>query len=133
MMLRSGFEIRRPHAGNSTTQVIGSVSNLSSSGGDELMDALVSGATKPSETPHLRPEDLASSAVRAQMQLSADQGMHKVTLQKVYPAPGLFSCEVCKSEKVWHTEAQIQRGDEAMTVFLTCAECNHRFALDRGF
>jgi DNA-directed RNA polymerase subunit M/transcription elongation factor TFIIS len=71
----------------------------------------------------------SDSGVTAQVM----EGMEKATLQRIYPMAGMFSCEVCKSEKVWHQEAQIMRGDEAMTVFLTCADCGHRFALDRGF
>ena len=47
--------------------------------------------------------------------------------------PSLFNCDKCGSDLVRHTSAQIARADEAETVFLTCFNCDHKWALDRGF
>lgn len=98
-----------------------------------LREGLLSGRVLLSSTPFLSAAELASEAVRqsnAEIDAQADA---KASFQKIMPEPGMFNCEKCGSDLVQHTTAQIMRADEAETVFLTCFNCDHKWALDRGF
>jgi DNA-directed RNA polymerase subunit M/transcription elongation factor TFIIS len=105
-------------------------------GGDavrNLREGLLSGHVLPSSTPFLSPAELASEAVRQSYAEIDAQANAKASFQKIMPEPGMFNCEKCGSDLVRHTSAQIARADEAETVFLTCFNCDHKWALDRGF
>ena len=97
-----------------------------------LRAALLSGALSAAATPYLSGAELASAAVREANRQIDQSATSKRSFQKVMPEPGLFACEKCGSDRVRHTTAQIQRGDEAETVFLTCFNCDHKWAEDRG-
>ena len=75
-------------------------------------------------------ENLSILQSLAEIDAQADA---KASFQKIMPEPGMFNCEKCGSDLVQHTTAQIMRADEAETVFLTCFNCDHKWALDRGF
>jgi DNA-directed RNA polymerase subunit M/transcription elongation factor TFIIS len=104
-----------------------------SDGVRDLREGLLSGRVLASSTPYLTPEELASEAVRQSYAEIDAQADAKASFQKIMPEPGMFNCEKCGSDLVQHTSAQIMRADEAETVFLTCFNCDHKWALDRGF
>jgi DNA-directed RNA polymerase subunit M/transcription elongation factor TFIIS len=104
-----------------------------SDGGRNLREGLLSGRVLASSTPYLTPEELASERIRQSYAEIDAQADAKASFQKIMPEPGMFNCEKCGSDLVQHTSAQIMRADEAETVFLTCFNCDHKWALDRGF
>jgi DNA-directed RNA polymerase subunit M/transcription elongation factor TFIIS len=98
-----------------------------------LREGLLSGRILASSTPYLSAAELASQSVRESLAEIDAQADAKASFQKIMPEPGMFNCEKCGSDLVQHTTAQIMRADEAETVFLTCFNCDHKWALDRGF
>lgn len=64
-------------------------------------------------------EDRAYELAMSQLEL------HKRSLASM--TDSIFVCPKCKSKKCSYVEKQTRSADEAMTVFVTCHACSHKF------
>ena len=53
-----------------------------------------------------------------------DENMYTTQIEATTDA---YTCRKCNSKKCWHFQLQTRSGDEAMTTYVTCLDCNTRW------
>eukprot|EP00401_Gymnodinium_catenatum_P030583 CAMPEP_0117533188 /NCGR_PEP_ID=MMETSP0784-20121206/39759_1 /TAXON_ID=39447 /ORGANISM="" /LENGTH=251 /DNA_ID=CAMNT_0005329613 /DNA_START=84 /DNA_END=836 /DNA_ORIENTATION=+ len=98
----------------------------------DFRSKLLVGFIAPSEVPHLTASDMAShekEVDRAKMRKLAMQEIDADwdSKRSASDVPGLLQCERCNGSRTTYFQLQTRSGDEPMTTYAACLECDHRW------
>jgi len=78
--------------------------------------------------PYMKPENVFPERWAAILDTQMKKNMH-VFEEKPVAMTNEFKCGKCKEKKCIYQELQVRSADEAMTIFITCLNCGHKWKI----
>ena len=87
------------------------------------------GEISPEAAAKLKPDGMASDDMQKKMNEQDAESLYHSRLAEQPATKGIFQCpkQNCRSDIVRFVQAQTRSGDEPMTTFCTCVNCDFRW------
>jgi DNA-directed RNA polymerase subunit M/transcription elongation factor TFIIS len=90
-----------------------------------FLDQLVSGAIPESQFVHIQHVDISQKKWMPYIQRLMER--EKYAQEKVQETSDMFVCPKCENSHTTHYSLQTRGGDEPMTIFINCIDCDHKW------
>jgi DNA-directed RNA polymerase subunit M/transcription elongation factor TFIIS len=90
-----------------------------------FLDQIIKEIIPETQFAHLRHVDISSDTWMPYIQRLMER--EKYAQEKVQETSDLFTCPKCETSHTTHYSLQTRGGDEPMTIFINCIECDHKW------
>jgi transcription elongation factor S-II len=97
-------------------------------GNDGLLTRLVDGEFKPHDIPYMKCEEVFPERWKDILDIKVKQEYNLLHM-RVEAKTTLYKCSKCKNNKTTYSEMQTRSADEAITIFVQCLVCSHKWRM----
>lgn len=90
-----------------------------------FVDQILNGTIPETQFVHIQHVDISSKKWMPYIQRLMDR--EKYAQEKVQETSDLFVCPKCENSHTTHYSLQTRGGDEPMTIFINCIDCDHKW------